>query len=193
LSTRTTLPKPNAWRSVVEDVSDIYNALDAWNGGDNITALADLASGLSSISTVVSSCAQAAGSGGSFWDDVVDAVEDVISYLCAECGVIMEDATLVINGVEIIDDWVTMYQDCSAGDDDDIVSCGAAFGDSIQRIYNVASAKALVKGEPRSKAKLVRKYRSTKKEKRCVVRSFSSWSVRKPLLGFRELLRFTDH
>jgi len=128
--------------SVQDDLADLFTAMQQFEDGDIADAATNVFSGFQAAFGVVQNCQ---GSGPSFWDDVLTVFEYVADYFCAPCGAIFDGISFVVNGVNIMDDWVTMVQQCghnASPTDDDWVACGQMFGDSIQRIYDVSTVRA---------------------------------------------------
>ncbi len=128
--------------SVQDDLQDLFTAMQQFENGDIADAATNVFAGFQGAFGVVQNCQ---GNGPSFWDDVLTVFEYVADYFCAPCGAIFDGIQFVVNGVDIMDDWVSMVKQCgynASPTDDDWVACGQMFGDSIQRIYDVSTARA---------------------------------------------------
>jgi hypothetical protein len=128
--------------NVQDDLQDLFTAMQQFENGDYDDAAGNVFSGFQAAFSVVQTCN---GNGPSFWDDVLTVFEYVAAYFCAPCGAIFDGVSFVVNGVDIMDDWVSMVKQCgysASPTDDDWVACGQMFADSIQRIYDVSQQAA---------------------------------------------------
>ena len=92
---------------------------------------------MSDLKDTIADCTGSSSPEESFWSEMWHGFEAVLSGLCPECEVIITDAEYVIAGVDIIEDWLSMAQNCYDGASaDELIDCGAAFGDSVVRIRN---------------------------------------------------------
>jgi len=122
------------------EVNDFNNALRAWENGEYVSSGEYLYSAVGDLKSTIATCMQEnSGTEETFWDEVWHGIELVINGLCSECGAIITEGEYVIQGVDIIEDWYTMSQTCTGeyASTDDMIDCGAAFGDSIKRIINL--------------------------------------------------------
>jgi hypothetical protein len=140
--------------NVENELQDLFTAMQQFENGDISDAAGNVFSGFQAAYGIVQNCN---GNGPSFWDDVLTVFEYVADYFCPECGAIFDGVEFVVNGVDIMSDWVSMVKQCGAKaspSDDDWVSCGQMFADSIQRIYDVSNqganseARKISYGEP---------------------------------------------
>ncbi len=125
------------------DIQAFIEALQYWQNGDYVETGSRLLEALQSFQSAIADCVQDGQEEprGGFWDAIWDGVKWFIGALCPECEVLIDDAQLVVAGVDIIEDWVSMAENClGTPDADQIMDCGAAFGDSVIRIAQAARA-----------------------------------------------------
>ena len=119
------------------EIDDFVSALSSWENGDYKASAASLYQAVSDLKDTIADCTGSSSPEESFWSEMWHGFEAVLSGLCPECEVIITDAEYVIAGVDIIEDWLSMAQNCYDGASaDELIDCGAAFGDSVVRIRN---------------------------------------------------------
>lgn len=118
------------------DVENFVEALTAWEQGEFESSAKHLYKAVSNVQSIISNCVtENASPEEGFWGAMWHGFEAVLAGLCPACDVLITDAEYVIQGVDIIDDWMVMGQNCYNGASaDEFMACGAAFGDSVQRI-----------------------------------------------------------
>lgn len=130
---------------ITAEISAFLQALDQWYAGNYVESGEELLQAVTNFQQSIATCVTGDDRvGGSFWDELWDGVKYVVDALCPECGVVITDAEFVIAGVDIIEDWVQMYENCM-GDPtpEQLMDCGVAFGDSVQRIASAARAEVI--------------------------------------------------
>lgn len=128
---------------ITGDISDFVLALGSWERGEYEDSLKHFYSAVENIQYLVKNCVSSQSQQHeSFWDELWHGFEALLSALCPECEVYISEAEFVIEGVDIIEDWVAMYHNCYAdASQDEMVDCGAAFGDAVQRVLQVVRRK----------------------------------------------------
>lgn len=141
------VPEAQCLVDIEVDLVSFVEALQYWQQGDYVETGSKLLEAVKDFQTAIADCVgdddYAAPTGG-FWDALWDGIKWVIEALCPECDVLIDDAHMIVAGVEVIEDWYTMSQDClGEPTDDQLMDCGAAFGDVIVRISEAARADLL--------------------------------------------------
>jgi len=123
------------------DINDFVLALSSWEQGEYQTSLGHFYSAVENMQYIIKDCVSSHPQ-ESFWDELWRGFEALLGALCPECEVFISEAEFVIEGVDIIDDWMSMSQNCYSGASrDETVDCGAAFGDAVQRVLQVVRRK----------------------------------------------------
>jgi len=122
-------------QNIESSVMDFVNALNDFDAQYYERVKTDLENGIQDVISALLYC----NGGTSIWDEIIHTLKEVATVFFPEVVAAYE---LVINGVDIIDDFEGMLNYCS-DDVQDYIDCGADLGDIIYRVSESVKKRSI--------------------------------------------------